>query len=220
MPEGPPDESRRHEAEPGRRLGVFGGTFDPPHIAHLVAALEVRHQLALDEVWLVVANEPWQKVGVHDVSPAAERLAMVRAAVADLDGLIASDVEIQRGGLTYTVDTLREIRRREPAAELFLVVGADAAAGLDTWKDLDEVRRLARLVVVTRPALASDDRLAGALDELRGDDRVDWVEIPRLDVESNDIRRRIAEGRPVELLVPAAVASVIREHALYGGALV
>jgi nicotinate-nucleotide adenylyltransferase len=199
---------------------LFGGTFDPPHIGHLVAANEVRAQLALDEVWLVVANEPWQKVGARDVSPAGPRLAMVEAAVAGVDGLVATDIEIQRGGLTYTVDTLRDIIAAEPQVQLWVAVGADAAAGLPTWKDIDEVRHLARLAVVTRPGLDGDRPSGRVLDELRHDDRVDWVQIPRLDIESRDLRRRIADGRPVDFLIPAPVTAVIRRHALYGGALV
>jgi nicotinate-nucleotide adenylyltransferase len=215
MPRRSPDESPDR-----RRIGLLGGTFDPPHIGHLVAALHVRHQLGLDEVRLVVANEPWQKVGTRSISPAPDRLAMVRAAVAGLEGIDASDMEIRRGGSTYTVDTVHALLAEEPSADLHVVVGADAAAGLPTWKDIDEVRRWARLVVVTRPGVVPSADGDDVLAALRADDRVAWVEIPRLDIESNDIRARFGDGRPVEFLVPPGVASVIRERALYGGALV
>jgi nicotinate-nucleotide adenylyltransferase len=200
-------------------VAIFGGTFDPPHIGHLVAAVNVRQQLDLDVVTLMVANEPWQKVGSHQVVPASLRLAMVAAAVDGVPGLEASGMEIDRGGLTYTVDTLHQLVATNPDAELHVVIGADAAAGLSTWKRVDEVRALARLVVVTRPGVALGPDTA-ALDALRADANVDWVEIPRLDVASHDIRSRVADGRPIDFLVPASVASVITDHALYGGAFV
>ena len=118
----------------GERLGLLGGTFDPPHIGHLVAAINVRHALGLGRVLLVVANVPWQKVGSRSVSPAEDRLAMVEAAVAGIDGLEASDLEIRRGGPSYTIDTLVDLAEADPAGERFLILGADAAAGLDTWE--------------------------------------------------------------------------------------
>ena len=119
-----------------RRLGIFGGTFDPPHVGHLVAANEVRHVLGLDVVLLVVANAPWQKVGSRGISDAQDRLAMVRAAVDGHDGLEASDIEITRGGPSYTADTLAALHEVEPDAELFCILGADAAAGFLTWSQV------------------------------------------------------------------------------------
>ncbi|MBV9255052.1 MAG: nicotinate-nicotinamide nucleotide adenylyltransferase, partial [Actinobacteria bacterium] len=116
------------------KLGVLGGTFDPVHIGHLVAAVNARHTLDLDQVLLVVANVPWQKAGARVITPAPDRLAMVRAAVDDVDGLEASDLEIARGGESYTVDTLAELQRIHPGAELYLIVGADLVAELDTWE--------------------------------------------------------------------------------------
>jgi len=129
---------------------VFGGTFDPVHVGHLVAAVGARDALHLDRVLLVVANQPWQK---HDrsVSPAEYRLAMLAAAVADVDGLEASAIEIERGGASYTVDTLEALSAAEPASDLFLVVGADVVADLPTWRRVGDVADLATLVVVTRP---------------------------------------------------------------------
>lgn len=202
----PCDSSERHP----KRIGVFGGTFDPPHIGHLVAAINVRHQLSLDLVLLVVAHEPWQKAGNGAITPAADRFAMVQAAVDGVPGLEASDLEIRRGGLTYTADTLSELADQHPGAALFLGLGEDAAAGLPTWERIDEVRRLCRIVVVTRPGSHP------GIDERWVDER---VEIPRLDLASSDLRRRVADGQPIDFLVPAAVASSIRERGLYGGAL-
>lgn len=191
---------------PGRRIGVFGGTFDPPHIGHLVAAVEARHALELDVVLLVVANVPWQKVAQRAVSPAEDRLALVRAAVADEPGLEVSDVEIARGGTSFTADTLAELHHRETDAELFVILGHDAAAGFTTWERYDEVARLAHLVVVDRP---------GSPEPL--DERFTWtrIDIPELEISSTDLRQRVAEGRPVRYLVPPGVASAIEERGLY-----
>lgn len=189
------------------RIGVFGGTFDPPHVGHLVTAVNVKYELSLDRVLLVVANRPWQKVGTRSITPAADRLAMVEAAVRGVDGLEASDLEISRGGDSYTADTLTTLRSRHPDAELFLVVGADAAIGLDTWERIDEVASLASLVVVDRPGSSPATPVAG----------FDWmyVEVPRLEVSSTDLRARIAEGRPLEYLLPKDVIECVRERRLY-----
>ena len=187
----------------GERVGVLGGTFDPVHIGHLVAALAARHALALDRVLLVVAADPWQKRGTV-VAPASDRLAMVQAAIEGIDGLEASALEIERGGATYTIDTLCELAAAD--RELFLIVGADVAAGLDGWHRAAEVRKAATLVVVDRDGNPG----AGA----RPDDAV-TVRIPRLDVSSSDLRARVAAGEPIDVLVPAGVVRVIRERRLY-----
>ncbi len=187
---------------------MLGGTFDPPHLGHLAAGLEVRHRLGFCEVLFVVANDPWQKSGLRPVTPAGVRLEMVRAAVAELDGLEASALEIDRGGESCTADTLRELRGLHPNAELMLVVGSDAARGLESWRRPAEVRDLASTVVVTRRGPSGGGPPAG------------WpavvVEVPALDISSCDIRSRFADGRPVEALVPAAVAGIVRSRGLYG----
>jgi nicotinate-nucleotide adenylyltransferase len=189
-----------------KRLGVFGGTFDPIHVGHLVTAVNVRHALGLDEVLFVVANDPWQKSGTV-ATGATDRLAMVAAAVGDVPGLTASDIEIRRGEVSYTADTLRELRAAAPGAELFLILGSDAAAGLPTWERVEEVRALATLVVVTRPG-------AEALEPPPG-----WschrLEVPRLEVSSTDLRARFADGRPLDWLVTEPVQRCIRERGLY-----
>jgi nicotinate-nucleotide adenylyltransferase len=189
------------------RLGVFGGTFDPPHVGHLVSAVNVRHELRLDRVLLVVSNVPWQKTGTRAVSPAEVRLAMVEAAVSDVAGLEASRVEIDAGGPSYTADTLATLLREDPSRDLFVILGADAAAGLLTWERSEEVRDRATIVVVERPGADP----AGAPDGWR------WtrVEVPSLDVSSTDLRERARDGRPLDYLVTHEVVDWIAAHQLY-----
>lgn len=189
------------------RVGIFGGTFDPPHVGHLVTAVNVRHELSLDRVLLVVNDQPWQKLGTRSISRAADRLAMVEAAVAGIEGLEASDLEVERGGLSYTADTLTELRTANPAAELYVILGTDAAAGLDTWERADEVRDRATIVVVDRPG-AHDGATPEGWSGVR-------VEVPRLDVSSTDLRARATDGRPLDFLLPAAVVDCIAERGLY-----
>lgn len=189
-----------------KRLGVFGGTFDPPHVGHLVTAINVLYELHLDRVFFVVANDPWQKAGLP-VSPALDRLAMVEAAVADIEGLEASRIEIDRGGPSYTADTLAELHLQEPDSELHLIMGSDAANLLSTWERADQLRDLATLVVVNRP---------GALATVVPEGwRVEQVEVPRLEVSSTDLRARFASGRPLTWLVTEPVIHVIAERGLY-----
>lgn len=193
-----------------RRLGFLGGTFDPVHIGHLVTAVEVRAQLDLDEVLLVVAAAPWQKIGSRAITPAADRLAVARAAVIDLDGIEVSPLEIERGGTTYTADTLAEVSAADPDVEVFLIVGADVAASLDSWVRLDEIRERATLVTVGRPGSTVP------LDELRAAGwRIEHVEVPALDVSSSDLRLRLAERRPIDVIVPAPAVREIRRRGLY-----
>jgi nicotinate-nucleotide adenylyltransferase len=194
------------------RIGVFGGTFDPIHVGHLVAAVNARHALGLDQVLFVVANEPWQKVGDRPVSPAADRLALVGAALGDVDGLEASCLEIDRGGPSYTVDTIEELQRLEPTAELFLIVGADVVAGLASWERLDDVRRGTTIVVVNRPG--STPVLPGPTGPLAGWKAV-AIEIPALEISSTDLRERAATGRPLDYLIPQGAVRMIKERELY-----
>lgn len=194
----------------GRRVGVLGGTFDPVHIGHLSVAVEVRAALGLDVVLLVVAASPWQKVDRRTIAPADDRLAVCRAAVDGLPGVEVSDLEIVRGGPTYTADTLIELQVREPGAELFLIVGADVAGLLDTWVRLDEVRAAATLVVVGRPGSSFDT------EGLRAEGwRVEAVNVPALAISSSDLRARRAAGRPIDVLVPANAVREIEDRGLY-----
>lgn len=188
------------------RIGVFGGTFDPPHIGHLVAALEVRERLWLDRLLIVPANVPWQKVGSRTITPAAIRLEMVRAATAGLAGLEVSDQEIRRGGDSFTIDTVEELLAEDADRQVFVVVGADTEPLLETWERIGDLRAKAAIVVVTRGG--------GASPEV-GDDRVERVTIPRLEVSSTDLRQRVADGRTIDVLVPPEVHAVIDAHRLY-----
>jgi nicotinate-nucleotide adenylyltransferase len=195
-------------ARPSERLGLFGGTFDPPHVGHLVAAVNVRHALGLDRVLLVVANVPWQKVGSRAISPAADRLAMVEAAVDGVDGLEASPLEIHRGGDSFTIDTVDALLAEDPDRELYVIVGEDAAAGMPTWERVDELRQRATLVAVERP---------GTSVELPEGWAFERVEIPRLEISSTDLRARVRDGRPLDYLVPPATATSMARHGLYRG---
>jgi nicotinate-nucleotide adenylyltransferase len=191
------------------RLGIYGGTFDPIHVGHLVLAVNVRHELALDRLLLVPANRPWQKVGTREITPAEDRFALVEAAVAGIDGLEASRLEIDRGGTSYTADTLAELAASDPDAELFVIVGSDAAAGLTTWERAEEVRAAATVVVVGRPGSDADTG-----SELPGW-RTERVRMPLLEISSSDLRQRFADGRPVEFLITQPVIDCIRGRRLY-----
>lgn len=190
-----------------RRIGIFGGTFDPPHVGHLVTAINVAYAVDLDPLLMMVNNIPWQKVGDRDVTPALDRLAMVEAAVSSTPRLVAGDHEIRAGGESYTADTLATLRDEYPDAELFVVLGDDAAAGIHTWERHEEVVANSKLVVVDRPG-----------EPVMLDPAIDWirVEAPRLEVSSSDLRRRVADGRPLDYLVTSTVLNVIRERRLYG----
>jgi len=190
-----------------RRVGLFGGTFDPPHVGHLVTAVNVRHALDLDVVVMMVANVPWQKEGSRAITPAPARLNMVEAAVRDVPGLVPGRQEIDHGGPSYTADTLAVLGGQFPNAEFFTVIGDDAAAGLRTWTRWEEVVDRSRLVVVDRPG-----------EHVDVDADLDWirVEVPRLEVSSTDLRARFTDGRPLDYLVTTPVLDVIRAHGLYG----
>jgi nicotinate-nucleotide adenylyltransferase len=191
------------------RIGLFGGTFDPPHVGHLVTAVNVRHALTLDAVVLMVANSPWQKQGTRSITAAEDRLAMVEAAVADVAGLVAGDSEIRRGGPSFTADTLATLVESYPGAELFTIVGDDAAAGLTSWERHDEVVAQSHMVVVDRPGIPVE--LPAGFDWLR-------VEVPRLEVSSTDLRARVREGRPLAYLVTEPVLDIIAARGLYRAA--
>jgi nicotinate-nucleotide adenylyltransferase len=191
------------------RIGLFGGTFDPPHVGHLVTAVNVRHALNLDIVILMVANDPWQKTGSRDVTTAEDRFAMVEAAVSVVDGVVAGRDEIDRGGPSYTADTLMSLAEKHPGAELFTIVGDDAAAGLTSWTRVEQVADYSQLVVVDRPGVAVE--LPKQFNWLR-------VESPRLEVSSTDLRSRFSDGRPLDYLVTEPVLRVIEERRLYGSA--
>ena len=190
----------------GQRIGVLGGTFDPIHIGHLVTGLNVRHELGLDVVLYIVAHDPWQKAD-RDVTPSDIRFQMVQAALAGREGLAASDLEIRRGGVSLTADTLGELRAANPDAELFLIVGQDQAGNLDTWERVEEIKELATLAFVRRPGSEGEEPPPGW--------RAVKVDVPLLQVSSSDLRQRFAEGCPVDWLTPDPVVRIAREHGLY-----
>jgi nicotinate-nucleotide adenylyltransferase len=188
------------------RIGVFGGTFDPIHVAHVVSAVEARRALSLDRVVLVPAGDPWQKRG-SVAAPAADRLAMVEAAVAGIAGLEVSSLEVQRDAPSYTYQTLEAMAG--PGRALFLIVGADVAATMSSWVGVERLPALATLVVVDRGPAPE-----GVLPEQPGWECV-RVSIPRLDVSSTDLRARAARGWPLDGLVPPGVVRIITERGLY-----
>ena len=191
---------------PQERVGVFGGTFDPVHVGHLVAAVEARRALQLDRALLVVAGDPWQKR--RNVSAAAaDRLAMVQAAVAGIEGLEASELEVRRPGPSYTADTLESLAQE--GRSLFLIVGADVAASLHTWAGVERIPALATLAIVDRAGVPP------APDPAGGGWQVERLAIPRLEISSTDLRARAARGWPLDGLVPPGAIRVLRERSLY-----
>jgi nicotinate-nucleotide adenylyltransferase len=187
----------------------MGGTFDPVHHGHLVAASEVQSLFSLDEVAFVPSGEPWQKVGKL-VSPAEHRYLMTVIATASNPGFWVSRVDIDRPGPTYTIDTLRDLAVQQPDAELFFITGADALEQILSWKDADELFRLAHFVGVTRPGyVLSGDHLPR--------DAVSLVEVPAMAISSSACRERVLAGRPVWYLVPDGVVQYIGKHRLYRG---
>jgi nicotinate-nucleotide adenylyltransferase len=193
------------EAARRRRIGVRGGTFDPIHNGHLDAASEVQQSFELDEVIFVPTGQPWMK---QDVSPAEHRYLMTVIATASNPRFTTSRVDIDRGGITYTIDTLRELRELHPDADLFFITGADAVAQIVEWKDVEELWELAHFVAVSRPGHALSIR---GLPE----QGVSSLEVPALAISSTDCRRRVDRGFPVWYLVPDGVVQYISKHHLY-----
>ena len=189
------------------RLGILGGTFDPVHCGHLLLARYVLEALALDRVLFVPAAEPPHKTEV--LTPSGHRWRMVCAAVEGHDGLEASDLELRRPGVSYTVDTLRRLRDESPNDERFLIVGADNVPELDGWHDPEGILELATVVAGTR--VEAEALPAGAFS-----DRVERVDTPVFDISSTEIRRRVRADLPVRCLVPEAVERYIADHGLYG----
>ena len=192
-------------------LGLLGGTFNPPHVGHLVCAREAREQLGLDRVALVPVATPPHKEVPGDPGPDV-RLDLCRAAVAGEDGLEVLDAEVARGGASYTVDTLRALDAADPGDELTFIVGGDMALSLPTWREPGEILRLARLAVAERSGARRAD-IEERLAPLGG--RVCFFAMPRLDISSSAVRARLAAGRSVRWLVPDAVAEAIAQRGLY-----
>ncbi|MBX5487168.1 MAG: nicotinate-nucleotide adenylyltransferase [Mycolicibacterium hassiacum] len=195
-----------------RRLGVMGGTFDPIHNGHLVAASEVADLFDLDEVVFVPTGQPWQK---KKVSPAEDRYLMTVIATASNPRFTVSRVDIDRGGPTYTKDTLRDLRAQHPDADLYFITGADALASILSWQNWEEMFSIAKFVGVSRPGYELDGaHLADALRELP-DDALTLVEVPALAISSTDCRKRAEENRPIWYLVPDGVVQYVAKRKLY-----
>jgi nicotinate-nucleotide adenylyltransferase len=196
------------------RVGIYGGVFNPPHHGHLVAAQEAHWQLGLDVVvWIPVGDAPHRQVE-HD--PGAEaRFEMVEMATAGDERFRVSRIEIEREGPSYTADTLKELREREPEAELFLILGGDQALALPHWHEPEEVLSLATVAVFERGS-SNRNAIGITIGRLKGADRVRFLEMPRINISSTLVRRRAAEGKPIRYLVPDKVANFIGAQSLYG----
>jgi nicotinate-nucleotide adenylyltransferase len=195
-------------------VGILGGTFNPPHLAHMVCASEARAQLSLDLVLLVPTGVPPHKE-MEEEPGRAHRLEMCRLA-ADGHGewLEVSSIEIDRDGPSYTVDTLGEINATRPGDELTFIVGGDMAWSLPSWHQPETILELAAVAVAERAGARREEvrvRLAG----MRGAERIRYIDVPRLDISSSALRRRVREGRPIDYLVPDAVADYIERQGLY-----
>jgi nicotinate-nucleotide adenylyltransferase len=207
-----PDEPGQHLESAAvhtalERIGILGGTFDPPHVGHVVAAAAALYELDLDQVWLMTANIPWQKVGTRPVTSAPDRLAMVTLLAEGMDKIHVSTLELDRGGQSYTSDTVEELRAQHPGAEVFVIIGSDVAALLDTWKKTAALKTSATIVVYDRPGSVGATPPEG------------WsfrrIDVPQLAVSSTDIRTRRSQGRPIDGMVPPSVLRYIIDRRLY-----
>ena len=195
-----------------KRVGVFGGTFDPIHNGHIAVAAAVRDQLGLDQVLFVVNSDQWLRENPPKAS-AADRFTMVEQAVENVPGFTASDVDIVREGSTYTVDTLRDIRDQlGDSTELYLILGADSAASMDRWKSSNQINDLAKIVAVGRPGQPFDIQ---TLDKSHPASGAEYVEGPMIDVSATRVRDFLSEGRPIDDLVAATVVEYIEKRGLY-----
>jgi nicotinate-nucleotide adenylyltransferase len=195
-------------------VGILGGTFNPPHLAHMVCASEARAQLSLERVLLVPTGVPPHKPMDDEPGP-MHRLEMCRLALGEhRDWLSVSAIEINRDGPSYTVDTLREIHATHPGDELTFIVGGDMAWSLPAWQEPEAILELASVAVAERAGARREEvraRLAG----MAGAHRINYIDVPRLDISSSALRRRVREGRPIDYLVADAVADYIDQRRLY-----
>ncbi|MFT4036106.1 MAG: nicotinate-nucleotide adenylyltransferase [Patulibacter sp.] len=194
------------------RIGIMGGTFNPPHIGHQLCASEACDQLGLDRiVWIPAHTPPHKEIAEGAPSPRV-RAELCRLATHDDPRFEVSELEIERGGPSYTVDTLRELHRRQPGDQLIFIVGADTALSLPTWHQPQEVGRLAALGIAGRQGVLRRD-IVERLADLPA--RLEFFDMPRVDVSSSEIRRRLTHGHAIDYLVPAAVAEHLRRTGLY-----
>jgi len=194
-------------------LGVLGGAFNPPHMGHLVLAQEAHAQLGLGQVLLVPVGKP----GHREIEPepgSRRRLEMTRLAAEGDERLDVSAIEVERDGICFTADTLAALREQRPDDELVLIMGADQAAAFGSWRDPDRILELGRVAVAAREDVPQEG-LTAEFERLGARDRVDLIEMPRIDVSSSTVRERLAAGRPIRYLVPEAVAGYIEREGLY-----
>jgi nicotinate-nucleotide adenylyltransferase len=215
------------------RIGLFGGTFDPPHLGHVAALRAVSSALSLDRLLLVVANDPWQKSSSRVVTPAEDRFAMAQALAEGIPGVEASRMEIDRGGPSYTVTTVEALRAEalaagRPLPEIYLIVGADLLAELGTWERAGDLAQMVTLAVVSRPPTTTTTGTVTTTANGSGSGsghprtappgwRLEWVDGPLVDVSSSAVRDVLERGGRVDELVPAAVMHCIRRRDLYAG---
>ena len=192
-----------------RKLGVLGGTFDPIHIGHLIAASEARHAFQLDRVLFVPAGKPWQK---SEYSDAEDRFMLTTLAVTDDPAFAVSRIELDRKGPTYTVDTLRELRDFYGDIEIFFIAGADAVAQIGSWNGVEQLGELAAVIAIARPGFSFE-----ALEPKPGWPEIHPVEMPLIGISATDIRRRVRAEEPIDHQVPKPVANYIFERGLYQG---
>ena len=203
------------------RLGVFGGAFDPPHRTHVALVEAALAQLRLDELRIFPTGDAWHKT--RTLSPAADRLAMAERAFGSIPRVVVDPREVQRAGPTYTLDTLRELKREFPQAQPVLIMGSDQAAALPTWHGWQEILAIAIVSIAERLESARSDGSATRFDPrtlpgLPAGARFETLELPPMDTSATDIRARIARGEDIAALVPPAVARYIDQHHLYASA--
>jgi nicotinate-nucleotide adenylyltransferase len=197
------------------RLGLFGGTFDPVHLGHLLMAEQCREQCALDQLWFVPAAVPPHKQG-REITPGKARAEMLEVAIAGCRDFAVSRMELDRGGTTFTVDTLQHLHDEDPSCELFFLLGADSLADLPTWREPARIAQLATIVAVNRGDRPLPE--SATLKTMLGEEialRVQLVTMPGIDLSASDTRRRVREGRSIRFMVPRAVEVYIHEHQLY-----
>ncbi len=196
------------------KTGVFGGTFDPVHNGHLAIAEEVRQQLSLDEVWFVPTGQPWLKAG-RMITPWKQRVKMVELAITGKPYFKLSTIEVSRPGPSYTIDTIVELKKDMPEAELYFIAGWDSLNSLPLWKEAPRLVTLCRLVAVPRPGIPKPD-LSRLEESIPGISKnVIMLQKPNIDISATDIRERVSRGLPIGTLVPEKVAAYIKKSKLY-----
>ncbi|MCM8775937.1 MAG: nicotinate-nucleotide adenylyltransferase [Candidatus Omnitrophica bacterium] len=190
------------------KLGIFGGTFDPIHVGHLEIAHAVHRQFLLDKIIFVPTRIPPHKVSRSDITPASQRYEMIQIAIQKESYFEVSDIEIKRSGISYTVDTLRELRKKYPEAELFFILGADSLTEISGWRETDEIKKMARLIVAPRES----HRVSG---KMTTDPNIQWLKMPTVPLSSSEIRERIRGSRSVLGLLPEGVEDYIQKMKLY-----